>query len=1004
MNKDQVCLKFPSSRYTVTGHGSWGHFGDSTCPHDLQSGESNSPRRSATTSSLNLHSERRLSLIGCSKEGHVLHTGTTGVGGVSALKEWYKNRSLILKATSKVEAAPKSKYLRKLVLSSWKHNGGGGATIFNILSKRPVQSSPVIALKTLITAHKLMQQGPPDCCAACHSQLKILMDTANRGESAPALIPYRPLNSAYASMLVGKATFHHKFQAYANNYSVDLCAVKGMQSSHGQTINNPLSPEVLVCLQGLQDSILQTLEEGFSLFRKKYAVVGKKSASTKRGIVRGSVRHGSTTTGGDADSIDLVLSVLIPLLREADLVYDICCFLLSRNISAWRRGKYGQELFTALNEMTSKFGYQHNLLRTFFEEAKTIEAISCNVTPPSLPQNPQYLHDGAANEFSRLLSNNDHVTCGEQDVGCHEPKVDYLKHPESARSKFVPSEGTQSLQVGDNFIVRGTDLSWTSSPTMYTLLPRQDVSGPVLGGVGAAAAAAVQRFAAGMPFFYISNAEARRAAAAAVSAAESSAEEQVLTRNIRLEPPPGGNGGKGFHVDLGAIVRPGRPQHTRGTGRPWSSFDDEAFLHQHLTDNHCSPIPRLVSPVFYSPRALGSSDNGVQHRVSSEEMDSTNTLLLDFVGIQSPMDKTIDPFIGSPPSAILPMELIPSPRHALGPPCEGRPCESLSPKAQAQTRYPRVETPPLIELESVVEEQSAGRDAQAADRAASPVKLDLRRNEIPVTWQIEGSMSDATAWCDPQVVVENVGQHSRKTSLSDIPFAADWEIPISELKLGPKIGQGAFGDVLRGSWQGTDVAVKRLQNNGSYSEAIVAIRHEVAVIMRLRHPNIILFMGACTVPPDICIVMEYAANGSLYGVLHNLNIGIDMATVVRWASEAARGMNYLHTRNPPIVHRDLKSVNLLVDGDWHIKVSDFGLAMTKQSSYAYTQVGTWGWMAPEVLESAPYDEKADVYSFGVVLWELITREEPFRGYHPMQVPPTLIRDLSRVGGHLLLNS
>lgn len=66
--------------------------------------------------------------------------------------------------------------------------------------------------------------------------------------------------------------------------------------------------------------------------------------------------------------------------------------------------------------------------------------------------------------------------------------------------------------------------------------------------------------------------------------------------------------------------------------------------------------------------------------------------------------------------------------------------------------------------------------------------------------------------------------------------------------------------------------------------------------MRLRHPSIILFMGACTVPPEICIVMEFAANGSLFGVLHNPNIAIDMATVVRWATEAARGMNYLHTR------------------------------------------------------------------------------------------------------------
>ncbi|KAL2608289.1 hypothetical protein R1flu_026862 [Riccia fluitans] len=982
-SKDQGCSKFPSSSYIVKGHGSWGHFGDSPCSQDLNASESTSPKKAPTAKSLTFDSDRGLSLSGYSKEGHLLHTGTTGVGGVSGLKEWYKNRTLILKATSKVDAPPKQKYLRKLVLSSWKHKGAGGATIFNILSKRPIQSSSVIALKTLITIHKLMQQGPADCRAACYSRLQFLTDTVNtfqnRGGIAVELPLYGPLISAYASMLIGKATFHHRYQAYENNYSVDLCAVKDKTGLSGQTGNDPLSPEVLVCLQGLQDLILRTLEEGFSLFRKKYTAAGVKGACRKNGIVCGSVGSGLSMAGGDTDSIDLVSSVLIPVLREADLVYDICCFLLSTQFSARRRGNYGQEISSVLNEPISKFGYQHKALRTFFEEAKTIDAISCNVTPPNLPENSPYSADVAANEFSRLLPRMDCVAYGEGDTARHGPdtELDFLTEPESARPKSVPSDGTKNLQVGEDFVVRGTDLSWTSIPAACKLLPRQDMNGPVLGGVGAAAAAAVQRFAAGQ-------AEARRAAAAAVSAADSALGETTGMRSIRLEPPPPGNGGNGFHVELGTIVRPGRPQHTRGTGRTWSSFDDEAFLHQHIADNPCSPVPRLVSPKFYSPRALGPSNNGVQH-LSPVQMDSTSPLLLGFVGTPSPMDKPKDPFIGSPPSAILAMEPIPSPRLALGPRCQGRPCESLSPESQAQSRYPRVETPPLIELETVVEEQTAGADVQAADRAASPLHQDLQRNEDMLIWQMEGSMSDAAAWCDPQVVVGNVVQHSRKTSLSDIPFAADWEIPISELKLGPKIGQGAFGDVLRGTWQGTDVAVKRLQNNGSYSQAIVAIRHEVAVIMRLRHPNIILFMGACTVPPDICIVMEYAANGSLYGVLHNPNIGIDMATVVRWASEAARGMNYLHTRNPPIVHRDLKSVNLLVDGDWHIKVSDFGLAMTKQSSYAYSQVGTWGWMAPEVLESAPYDEKADVYSFGVVLWELITREEPFRGYHPMQI-------------------
>lgn len=96
-------------------------------------------------------------------------------------------------------------------------------------------------------------------------------------------------------------------------------------------------------------------------------------------------------------------------------------------------------------------------------------------------------------------------------------------------------------------------------------------------------------------------------------------------------------------------------------------------------------------------------------------------------------------------------------------------------------------------------------------------------------------------------------------------------------------------------------------------------------------------------------------------------------------------MSYLHSRSPPIAHRDLKSGNLLVDEDWHIKVSDFGLAQAKLTTHAHTQVGTFAWMAPEVLENQPYDERADVYSFAIVMWELAVKEEPFRGMHPMQI-------------------
>ena len=101
------------------------------------------------------------------------------------------------------------------------------------------------------------------------------------------------------------------------------------------------------------------------------------------------------------------------------------------------------------------------------------------------------------------------------------------------------------------------------------------------------------------------------------------------------------------------------------------------------------------------------------------------------------------------------------------------------------------------------------------------------------------------------------------------------------------------------------MAVKCLQNvdPNAYERAAQDFRREMALVCRLRHPNVVLFMGACTKDKELCIVMEYAARGSLYGVLRDARLALDWPTVLRWALEAARGINYLHTRTPPICHR-----------------------------------------------------------------------------------------------------
>lgn len=213
--------------------------------------------------------------------------------------------------------------------------------------------------------------------------------------------------------------------------------------------------------------------------------------------------------------------------------------------------------------------------------------------------------------------------------------------------------------------------------------------------------------------------------------------------------------------------------------------------------------------------------------------------------------------------------------------------------------------------------------------------------------------------------------------------SADWQIPLDQLIMGEKIGRGAFGEVVRAVYQGTDVAVKRMSSS---NQAAADFVREVQLLIKLRHPHVVLFMGAAVTPNELCIVMEFASRGSLWAVLHGRQrTECTPRRRLQWAAETAKGMAYLHSRTPPIVHRDLKSGNLLVDEDWHVKVSDFGLARTKSADPARSQVGTYAWMAPELLEQRPYDERVDVYSFAIVLWELLTGVEPFKGLHPMQI-------------------
>lgn len=230
--------------------------------------------------------------------------------------------------------------------------------------------------------------------------------------------------------------------------------------------------------------------------------------------------------------------------------------------------------------------------------------------------------------------------------------------------------------------------------------------------------------------------------------------------------------------------------------------------------------------------------------------------------------------------------------------------------------------------------------------------------------------------------------HENSSSKGDHDSSSvDSGIQWDELQLGEEVGQGSYAIVYRGLWNGSDVAIKVFLGNEYNEGTLLGYKKEIDIMRRLRHPNVLLFMGACYSHERLAIVTEFLPRGSLFKTLHRSNQVLDLKRRLRMAIDVTRGMNYLHRRNPPIIHRDLKSSNLLVDKNWTVKVGDFGLSRLKHATLvsAKSGLGTPQWMAPEILRNEPSNEKSDVFSFGVILWELMTVSIPWNNLNPLQV-------------------
>ncbi|XP_031396876.1 probable serine/threonine-protein kinase PBL7 isoform X1 [Punica granatum] len=193
------------------------------------------------------------------------------------------------------------------------------------------------------------------------------------------------------------------------------------------------------------------------------------------------------------------------------------------------------------------------------------------------------------------------------------------------------------------------------------------------------------------------------------------------------------------------------------------------------------------------------------------------------------------------------------------------------------------------------------------------------------------------------------------------------------------LGEGGFGRVYKGCLENNKVvAIKQLDRNGLQGNREFLV--EVLMLSLLHHPNLVNLIGYCADGDQRLLVYEYMPLGSLEDHLHDISLGqkqLDWNTRMKIAAGAAKGLEYLHDRaSPPVIYRDLKCSNILLDEGYHPKLSDFGLAKlgpVGDNTHVSTRVmGTYGYCAPEYAMTGQLTLKSDVYSFGVVLLEIIS--------------------------------
>jgi len=198
----------------------------------------------------------------------------------------------------------------------------------------------------------------------------------------------------------------------------------------------------------------------------------------------------------------------------------------------------------------------------------------------------------------------------------------------------------------------------------------------------------------------------------------------------------------------------------------------------------------------------------------------------------------------------------------------------------------------------------------------------------------------------------------------------EWEIDTREIDIVKILNSGSFGDVYKGYYKNNSVAIKILKN--SQDADVKEFIKEFTILVNLRSRHIVEFYGA-TLKFKLCMVMEFCERGSLFNVFNTVSFQLTWENALRFCKEISLGIQALHNCDPPIIHRDLKTHNVLVTHDYTCKIADFGLSRkdTPSNLKSLTEAkGTYAYMAPESYTNSKSTQASDIYSLGVIFWEI----------------------------------